>query len=72
MQYVHSMNWIVRLDCSSNGGSLWYGNPLTHDILGFNLKLQWYFFISTSVINSTNIIAMVAQWCLLRPSIIHL
>ena len=42
LQYVNSMNCIVRLGFISVGGSLWYGRPLTQRISGLNLELQWH------------------------------
>ncbi|KAG0565947.1 hypothetical protein KC19_7G025900 [Ceratodon purpureus] len=40
LQYVNSMNCMVRLGFISVGGSLWYGKPLTQRMSGLNLELQ--------------------------------
>jgi hypothetical protein len=42
LQYVHSMNCMVRLGPMSVGGTFWYGNPLTQRMSGLNLELQWH------------------------------
>ena len=42
LQYVNSMNCMVRLGSMSVGGSFWYGNPLTQRMSGLNLELQWH------------------------------
>jgi hypothetical protein len=42
LQYVNSMNCMVRLGSMSVGGSFWYDNPLTHKMSGLNLELQWH------------------------------
>ena len=42
LQYVNSINCMVRLGSISVGGSLWYGKPLTHRMSGLNLELQWH------------------------------
>ena len=42
LQYVNSMNCMVRLGFMSVGGSFWYGNPLTQRMSGLNLALQWH------------------------------
>ena len=42
LQYVNSINCMVRLGSISVGGSAWYGNPLTHRMSGLNLELQWH------------------------------
>jgi hypothetical protein len=42
LQYVNSMNCMVRLGSMSMGGSFWYGNPLTQRMSGLNLELQWH------------------------------
>ena len=40
LQYVNSINWILRLSTGVVGGFAWYGSPLTHMISGLNLTLQ--------------------------------
>ncbi|KAG0594393.1 hypothetical protein M758_UG073600 [Ceratodon purpureus] len=40
LQYVNSMNCMVRFGFISVGGSLWYGKPLTQRMSGLNLELQ--------------------------------
>ncbi|KAG0628663.1 hypothetical protein M758_1G043900 [Ceratodon purpureus] len=40
LQYVNSMNCMVRLGFISIEGSLWYGKPLTQRMSGLNLELQ--------------------------------
>ncbi len=42
LQYVNSMNCMVRLGSISVGGSFWYCSPLTHRMSGLNLELQWH------------------------------
>ncbi len=42
LQYVNSINCMVRLGSISVGGSLWYGKPLTQRMSGLNLELQWH------------------------------
>ena len=39
LQYVNSINCILRLFSGLFGGSSWYGSPLTHMISGLNLAL---------------------------------
>ena len=39
LQYVNSINWIVRLYDGLDGGSLLYGCLLTHRISGLNQAL---------------------------------
>ena len=39
VQYVNSMNCIVRFSFGSVGGGDWYGSPFTHKRLGLNLAL---------------------------------
>jgi hypothetical protein len=39
LQYVNSMNWIVRSSDVFDGGSLLYGCPFTHRIYGLNMAL---------------------------------
>jgi hypothetical protein len=41
LQYVNSMNCMVRLGSMSMGGSLWYGNPLTQRMSGGNRRRIW-------------------------------
>ena len=40
LQYVNSMNCMVRLGSMFMGGAFWYGNPLTQRMSGLNLELQ--------------------------------
>ncbi len=40
LQYVNSINCMVRLGSMSVGGLLWYGSPFTQSISGLNLALQ--------------------------------
>jgi hypothetical protein len=40
LQYVNSMNCIVRFSFGSVGGGDWYGSPFTHKRSGLNLALQ--------------------------------
>ena len=40
LQYVNSINWILRLSSGIVGGFAWYGSPLTHMISNLNLALQ--------------------------------
>ena len=42
LQYVNSINCMVRLGSTSVGAALWYGSPLTQRISGLNLELQWH------------------------------
>ena len=42
LQYVNSMNCMVRLASMSVGESFWYGNPLTQKMSCLNLELQWH------------------------------
>ena len=42
LQYINSMNCIVRLLSGPIGGFVWYGNPLTLKEYGLNLALQWH------------------------------
>ena len=42
LQYVNSMNCIMRLLSRPIGRFVWYGNPLTHKRSGLNLALQWH------------------------------
>jgi hypothetical protein len=42
LQYVNSMNCMVRLGLMSMGGSFLYGNPLTQSMSGLSLELQWH------------------------------
>ena len=42
LQYVNSMNCMVRLGSMSVGGSCWYDSPLTQRMSGLNLALQWH------------------------------
>ena len=42
LQYVNSINCMVRLGSIPVGGSFWYGKPLTHRMSGLNLELQWH------------------------------
>ena len=39
LQYVNSINCMVRSGSMSMGGSLWHGNPLTQRMSGLNLEL---------------------------------
>ena len=40
LQYVNSMNCMVRLGSMLVGGAFWYCNPLTKRMSGRNLELQ--------------------------------
>ena len=40
LQYVNSMNCMVRFWSMFVGGSFWYGNPLTCRMSGLNWELQ--------------------------------
>ena len=42
LQYVKSMNCIVRLLSKPISGFAWYGNPLIHKKSCLNLALQWH------------------------------
>ena len=42
LQYVNSINCMVRLRSMSTGRSFWYGSPFTQRISGLNLALQWH------------------------------
>ena len=42
LQYVNSINCMVRLGFMCVGGSCWYGRPLVQRISGLNLELQWH------------------------------
>jgi len=42
LQYVNSMNCIVRLLLGATGGRDMYGRPLTQSRSGLNLALQWH------------------------------
>ena len=42
LQYVNSINCMVRLGSISVGGSFSYGSPLTQRISYLNLALQWH------------------------------
>jgi hypothetical protein len=42
LQYVNSMDCMVRLGSMSVAWSFWYGNPLTQRMSGLNLELQWH------------------------------
>ena len=42
LQYVNSMNCMVRLGSMSVGGLFWYGKPLTQRMSGLSLELQWH------------------------------
>ena len=42
LQYVNSINCIVRLSLGSIGGGDYYGSPFTHKRSSLNLALQWH------------------------------
>ena len=42
LQYVNSINCMVRLGFMSEGGVCWYGSPFTHRMSGLNRELQWH------------------------------
>ena len=42
LQYVNSINCMVRLGSISAGGSFWYGSPLMQRISDLNIALQWH------------------------------
>ena len=42
LQYVNSINCMVRLRSVFVGGSFWYGKSLTQRMLGLNLEFQWH------------------------------
>ena len=46
LQYVNSINCIMRLSIGFGGGSFLYGSPLTHRMSGLNLALQWHLWCS--------------------------
>ena len=46
LQYVNSMNCMVRAWSICVGGSFWYGNPSTQRMSGLNRELQWHLWVS--------------------------
>ena len=42
LQYVNSMNYIVRLSLGSVSDGDYYGSPFTHRRSSLNLALQWH------------------------------
>ena len=42
LQYMNSTNCMVKFWSKYESGSLRYGNPLTHNMVGLNLALQWH------------------------------
>jgi len=42
LQYVNSINFMVKLWSMLVGGSFWYGKPLMQRMSGLNLELQWH------------------------------
>lgn len=45
LQYVNSMNCIVRSGLMLFGGGSLYGSPRTHNISSLNLPLQWHLWV---------------------------
>ena len=45
LQYVNSINCMVKVWSMFVGGSLWYGSLLTHRMSGLNFELQWHLWI---------------------------
>ena len=63
LQYVNSINWIVRSSEGFDGGSLLYGCPFTHWISGLNRALQWH--LCCSHVHANNHGGIVFFWGLL-------
>ena len=45
LQYVNSMNCMVRVWSIFVGGSFWYGNPLMQRMSDLNRELQWHLWV---------------------------
>ena len=60
LQYVNSMNCMVRLGSMSVGGSFWYGNPLTQRMSCLNMELQWH--LCVPHVQGSNQLGTVFSW----------
>ena len=63
LQYVNSINYMLRLGSMSVGGSLWYGKPLTQRMSSLNLELQWHLCIPH--VQGSSQLGTVFSWGLL-------
>jgi hypothetical protein len=63
LQYVNSINCMVRLRSMSTGGSFWYGSPFTQRISGLNLALQWH--LCVPHVQGSSQLGTVFSWGLL-------
>ena len=60
LQYVNSMNCMVRAWSICVGGSFWYGNPSTQRMSGLNRELQWHLWVSH--VQGRNQLGTVFSW----------
>lgn len=63
LQYVNSMNCMIRFWSIFVGGSFWYGNPLTQRMSGLNRALQWHLWVPH--VHGNSQLGTVFSWGLL-------
>ena len=63
LQYVNSINCMVRLGFMYVGGSLRYGRPLIQRMSSLNLELQWH--LCVPHVQGSSQLGMVFSWGLL-------